>query len=55
MEVNILAFIVTALFILIPIVLLLIFYVQTISQGSWLDKWIYRYTTMVEPNFYQKE
>nr|YP_009109429.1 photosystem II protein M [Sanionia uncinata]AIW52117.1 photosystem II protein M [Sanionia uncinata] len=34
MEVNILAFIATALFILIPTAFLLILYVQTISQGN---------------------
>ncbi|NP_904167.1 photosystem II M protein (chloroplast) [Physcomitrella patens] len=34
MEVNILAFIATALFILIPTAFLLILYVQTASQGS---------------------
>nr|YP_009862939.1 photosystem II M-protein [Anthoceros punctatus]YP_009863029.1 photosystem II M-protein [Anthoceros agrestis]QKD76395.1 photosystem II M-protein [Anthoceros punctatus]QKD76485.1 photosystem II M-protein [Anthoceros agrestis] len=34
MEVNILAFIATALFILIPTAFLPIFYVQTASQGS---------------------
>nr|YP_010140010.1 photosystem II protein M [Rhodobryum laxelimbatum]QQK56308.1 photosystem II protein M [Rhodobryum laxelimbatum] len=34
MEVNILAFIATALFILIPTAFLLILYVQTVSQSS---------------------
>ncbi|BDD77234.1 photosystem II protein M (chloroplast) [Marchantia polymorpha subsp. ruderalis] len=34
MEVNILAFIATALFILIPTAFLLILYVQTASQNS---------------------
>nr|YP_009920468.1 photosystem II protein M [Syntrichia filaris]YP_010125654.1 photosystem II protein M [Pseudocrossidium replicatum]YP_010587433.1 photosystem II protein M [Didymodon constrictus]BCX55350.1 photosystem II protein M [Scopelophila cataractae]BDN79666.1 photosystem II protein M [Ditrichum rhynchostegium]BDW36366.1 photosystem II protein M [Barbula unguiculata]BDW36488.1 photosystem II protein M [Hyophila propagulifera]BDW36610.1 photosystem II protein M [Streblotrichum convolutum]BDZ75496.1 p len=34
MEVNILAFIATALFILIPTAFLLILYVQTASQGG---------------------
>ncbi|KAH8972635.1 hypothetical protein BDL97_01G000900 [Sphagnum fallax] len=34
MEVNILAFIANALFILIPNFFLLILYVQTVSQGS---------------------
>nr|YP_009116213.1 PsbM [Orthotrichum rogeri]YP_010188953.1 PsbM [Orthotrichum stellatum]AJD22527.1 PsbM [Orthotrichum rogeri]QZJ47756.1 PsbM [Orthotrichum stellatum] len=34
MEVNILAFLATALFILIPTAFLLILYVQTVSQGS---------------------
>nr|YP_009041049.1 PsbM [Tetraphis pellucida]YP_010188675.1 PsbM [Entosthodon attenuatus]YP_010249915.1 photosystem II protein M [Polytrichum commune]YP_010613858.1 photosystem II protein M [Andreaea regularis]AMD62026.1 photosystem II protein M [Tetraplodon fuegianus]QTT78518.1 photosystem II protein M [Andreaea rupestris var. fauriei]QWW92683.1 photosystem II protein M [Tayloria sp. 49123]AIB08534.1 PsbM [Tetraphis pellucida]QTT78433.1 photosystem II protein M [Polytrichum commune] len=34
MEVNILAFIATALFILIPTAFLLILYVQTASQGN---------------------
>jgi photosystem II PsbM protein len=37
MEVNILAFIATALFILVPTAFLLIIYVKTVSQSDWFE------------------
>jgi photosystem II reaction center protein PsbM len=54
MEINILAFIATILFILIPITFEGILYVQIVNQGSWLEIWINRYTTTVERNLYRK-